>query len=191
MSALADKPSTVRLRNRTRPADLPALRRLVASTGVFYPEERAIALELLEERLRRGPKSGYEFIFAERRGELLGYCAWGAVPLTRGSFDLYWIVVAPRAQGLGIGRRLMELAERAVARCGGGRLFVETSSRAAYARARRFYRAAGYRRAARLADFYAPGDHKIVFCKTIGGLSRAAARPKGSDRRAYSASEST
>ncbi|HVS24524.1 MAG TPA: GNAT family N-acetyltransferase [Gammaproteobacteria bacterium] len=187
MSARAAKSSALRTRTRAGPKDLPALRRLVVSTGVFHPEERAIALELLEERLRRGPKSGYEFIFAERGGELVGYCAWGAVPLTRGSFDLYWIAVAPSAQGLGVGRRLIELAERAVARRGGGRLYIETSSRAAYARTRRFYSAAGFRRAARLADFYAPGDHKVVFCKKIDGGG-----PRGGPRaaRAYSSRES-
>ena len=70
------------LRTRTRPrlSDIRALRRLVESTDVFYPEEVEIAMELLEERLRRGAKSGYEFIFAERAGELVGYCVWGAVP---------------------------------------------------------------------------------------------------------------
>jgi ribosomal protein S18 acetylase RimI-like enzyme len=156
-----------RYRSRAKRSDLAALRRLVDSTGVFYPEERTIALELLEERLARGARSGYEFVFAELRGELVGYCAWGAVPLTKRSYDLYWIAVAPRTQRLGIGRRLMELAEDAVGRRGGGQLYIETSSRSAYARTRRFYRAAEYRQAARLADFYAPGDHKVIFCKTI------------------------
>jgi len=190
MSASSDSRAAVRVRTRARRSDLASLRRLVAATGVFYPEERAIALELLEERLRRGPKSGYEFIFAERRGELVGYSAWGAVPLTKGSYDLYWIAVAPAAQGLGIGRRLMELTERAVARRGGGRLYIETSSRAVYARTRGFYRAAGYHAAARLADFYAPGDHKVVFCKTIAAPKRAAASRRAPAKRAYSSRES-
>lgn len=157
----------VRYRSRARPEDLPALRRLVASARVFYRQERQIALELLEERLRRGRKSGYEFFFAERGGRLVGYCAWGDVPLTQSSYDLYWIAVAPDCQGQGIGRELMRLAERAVARRGGGGLYIETSSRAVYARTRRFYRDAGYRQVARLRDFYATGDHKVVFCKTI------------------------
>ena len=161
---------TVRYRTRALPADVPALRRLVASTGVFYREERAIALELLEGRLAHGAKSGYSFIFAERDGELVGYAAWGRAPLTRTSFDLYWIVVAPAAQGQGLGRALLELVERAVAGRGGGNLYVETSSRKAYARSRRFYRAAGYGRSARLRDFYAPGDHKLMFCKVIRPL---------------------
>jgi ribosomal protein S18 acetylase RimI-like enzyme len=159
--------AALRFRSRPQRTDLSALRALVLATGVFHSEERAVALELLQERLRRGAKSGYEFIFAQRGAELVGYCAWGAVPLTKASFDLYWVAVAPRAQGLGIGRRLMELTERAVARRGGGRLYIETSSRGAYARTRRFYRAARYAQVARLVDFYAPGDHKIVFCKAV------------------------
>jgi ribosomal protein S18 acetylase RimI-like enzyme len=140
----------------------------VAATNVFHREERVIAIELLHERLQRGAKSGYSFFFAERGDEVVGYCAWGDVPLTQNSYDLYWIAVAPSCQGLGIGQALMECVERAVAKRGGGGLYIETSSRHVYARTRRFYRAAGYRQVARLADFYAPRDHKIVFCKTIG-----------------------
>jgi D-alanine-D-alanine ligase len=157
----------IRYRSRPRAGDVVALRTLVAATGVFYREERAIALELLETRLAQGRRSGYEFFFAERGGELVGYCAWGKVPLTQHSYDLYWIAVAPAAQGQGIGQALMKRTEEAVARLGGGHLYIETSSRAVYARTRRFYRDAGYRLAARLRDFYAPGDHKVVFCKVL------------------------
>jgi ribosomal protein S18 acetylase RimI-like enzyme len=162
-------PTGARVRYRSRPEqkDLAALRRLVRSTGVFYPQERAVALELLEERLALGRRSGYSFFLAEADGELVGYCVWGAVPLTRGSYDLYWLSVDPRRQGEGVGQRLLELTEQAIARRGGGRLYVETSSRDAYARTRHFYRASGYAQAARLVDFYAPHDHKIVFWKTI------------------------
>jgi ribosomal protein S18 acetylase RimI-like enzyme len=170
---VSSAPRGPRLRYRSRPKaeDVAALRRLVASTRVFYPAERSVAIELLEERLRRGARSGYSFFFAERGGELLGYCAWGAIPLTRASYDLYWIAVAPAAQGQGIGRGLMDLAEHAVGKRGGGGLYIETSSRAAYDRTRRFYRQAGYRQVARLRGFYAPGDDKIVFCKEIPATS--------------------
>ena len=164
------RPSLIRYRSRPAPGDLPALRRLVAATRVFYPEERVIALELLQERLRLGARSGYSFFFAERAGVLIGYCAWGGVPLTRRSYDLYWIAVASSCQGEGIGQELMARTERAVARRGGGGLYIETSSRDAYERTRRFYRAAGYRQVARLPDFYAPGDHKVVFCKVIAAV---------------------
>jgi D-alanine-D-alanine ligase len=163
------KPPRVRYRTQPAAGDVAALRRLIAAAGVFYREERAVALELLETRLTEGSKSGYSFVFAERQGRLLGYAAWGAAPLTQRSFDLYWIVVAPAAQGQGLGRALLERVERAVAARGGGNLYIETSSRKGYARTRRFYRDAGYRRLARLRDFYAQGDHKLMFCKVIHG----------------------
>ena len=168
MTARLARSPAIRYRSRPRPSDVPALRRLVAATGVFYPEERAIALELLMERLAHGAASGYSFFFADRGEELVGYCAWGAVPLTKHSYDLYWIAVAPNCQGDGIGRALMERAEGAVAKRGGGGLYIETSSRPVYDRTRRFYRQAGYAQVAKFADFYAPADHKIVFRKLIG-----------------------
>jgi GNAT superfamily N-acetyltransferase len=159
--------AAVRFRTRPVPADVPALRRLVAAANVFYRQERAVALELLEARLAQGPKSGYSFFFAERGGEMLGYAAWGQAPLTRRSFDLYWIVVAPAAQGQGLGQALLQRVERAIAARGGGNLYIETSSRKGYARTRRFYKSAGYPLVATLRDFYAPRDHKLMFCKVI------------------------
>ena len=165
------KSAAVRFRTRPVPADVPALRRLVAAARVFYAQERAVALELLQARLEHGPKSGYSFFFAQRRGEMLGYAAWGQAPLTKRSFDLYWIVVAPAAQGQGLGQALLKLVERAIAARGGGNLYIETSSRKSYQRTRRFYRNAGYPLVATLRDFYAPRDHKLMFCKVIRGRS--------------------
>jgi ribosomal protein S18 acetylase RimI-like enzyme len=171
-----------RLHFRTQPkaADAPALRRLVAATGVFYPQERAVALELLEARLAQGRKCGYSFLFAEQGAEVVGYAAWGRTPLTQRTFDLYWIAVAPAAQGRGVGSALLRVVEQAVAARGGGNLIIETSSRPVYVRTRRFYREAGYRQVARLRDFYAPGDHKVMFCKVIAAPTgrRQAARAR-------------
>jgi ribosomal protein S18 acetylase RimI-like enzyme len=158
---------SLHFRTQPKAADAPALRRLVASTGVFYPQERAVALELLEARLSQGRKCGYSFLFAEQGAKLVGYAAWGRTPLTQRTFDLYWIAVAPAAQGRGVGSALLRAVEQVVAKRGGGNLIIETSSRPVYVRTRRFYREAGYRQVARLRDFYAPGDHKVMFCKVL------------------------
>jgi ribosomal protein S18 acetylase RimI-like enzyme len=173
-------PRGIRFRTQPKAADAPALRRLVASTGVFYRQERAVALELLEARLSQGRKCGYSFVFAERGAELVGYAAWGRTPLTQRTFDLYWIAVAPAAQGQGLGNALLRAVEQAVTARGGGNLVIETSSRPAYVRTRRFYRRAGYRQVARLRDFYAPGDHKVMFCKVMAAPKsrRPAAGPR-------------
>lgn len=167
MSSKRSAAAQIRYRSRPRASDRRALRVLIASTRLFNREERAIALEVLEEGLRLGWRSGYSFFFAERDRELVGFCSYGRVPLTKRSHDLYWLAVAPSARRLGIGRALMALAERAIARRGGGRVYVETSSRRVYDRTRRFYRLAGYRQVAILRHFYAPRDDKVMFCKVI------------------------
>jgi ribosomal protein S18 acetylase RimI-like enzyme len=172
-------------RDFVRGDDPKAVRVITESTGFFYPEEVDTAVELVEERLAKGPKSGYHFLFAEaeagqesaempRRCEgvrgntvVLGYSCFGPIACTKASFDLYWIVVARDSRGRGIGTRLLEESERAIDSMGGKRIYVETSSRTLYEPTRAFYRARGYMEAAVLEDFYGPGDSKVVYCKAI------------------------
>lgn len=148
--------------------DVEAIQSLVEATGFFSPQEVLIAAELVEERLAKGEKSGYHFIFAQDpSGKVLGYACFGPVPGTRSSFDLYWIAVDRICQGRGIGRNLIERAERAAVEKGCSRIYAETSSRRLYEPTRRFYQSCGYREEALLEDFYAPGDSKIIFVKTL------------------------
>jgi hypothetical protein len=44
---------------------------------------------------------------------------------------------------------------------------VETAGRADYAPTRAFYQRHGYRIAATIPDFYAPGDDQVTFVKTF------------------------
>lgn len=154
-------------RAEVRPGDPDRIRRLAAATGFFSAEEVAIAGELAAEALARGASAGYDFRFADYADELAGYTCFGHIPGTDGSFDLYWIVVAPAHQGQGLGRRLLVASERAIATGGGGRIYVDTSTRPQYAATRRFYVACGYQEAAVLPDFYRPGDGKVIFAKSL------------------------
>jgi GNAT superfamily N-acetyltransferase len=155
------------LRRGVDPEDPVAVEALVRATGVFSPAEVTIARELVEERLTRGAASGYEFLFVDDEDGLLGYACWGPIPCTERSYDLYWIAVRPERQGGGVGRRILALAEEEIARSGGARIYVETSTRAAYDPTRAFYERCGYARAATFDDFYALGDGKAVYLKTV------------------------
>jgi ribosomal protein S18 acetylase RimI-like enzyme len=84
-----------------------------------------------------------------------------------GSFDLYWIAVRRGAQGGGVGRILLEAAEARIARDGGRGIYVETSTKDQYHPTRAFYEHFGYQKAAVLADFYAPGDGKVIYVKPV------------------------
>ena len=154
-------------RERLRPEDRDAVGRLVRATGFFSEQEIGIAVELVEERLAKGEASGYSFLFAESADRLLGYACFGPIPGTMNSFDLYWIAVDPGEQGNGIGRTLIAEAERIMAKRGARRIYADTSSRPQYNPTRAFYLACGYREAAFLADFYGPGDGKMIFIKEL------------------------
>lgn len=105
---------------------------------------------------------------------MLGYACFGPHPLTQGTYDLYWIVVDPDAQGRGIGHALLSRVEAEVRARGGRLLLVETSGTPAYVPARRFYEASGYRCEAAIHDFYAPGDDLLIFSKDLAQPPREA-----------------
>jgi ribosomal protein S18 acetylase RimI-like enzyme len=167
IASIAVSPPLPQIREDPTPDDPRAVRDLTASTGFFSDEEIAVAVELVEARFAQGLASGYRFIFAEQAGRLDGYVCFGPIPLTRSSFDLYWIAVRPAAQRAGLGRRLMGLAEAAAAALGGTAMYVETSTRPQYLPTRDFYRRLGYRLAAELPDFYRPGDGQAIYAKQL------------------------
>ena len=155
--------SGARLR-RLAPADRGPIERLLRATGAFREDEIAVALELVDAE----PAQGYSFLVAEAQGEVAGYACFGATPMTQGTFDLYWIAVDPARQGQGIGRALLRGAEDAIREEGGRLLLVETAGKEAYAATRAVYEACGYREVARVPDFYAEGDDKVVYARRLG-----------------------
>ncbi len=150
-----------------QPEDRAGLLALLQRIDAFDSEDVAIAMELIDDRLARGAASDYEFLIAEEAGELAGYACFGPIPLTAGRFDLYWIVVSPARRRRGAGAALLRAVERRVREQGGARVYVDTSSAPAYAAARAFYEAQGYRVAARLADFYRDGEDKVVYVRRL------------------------
>ena len=164
------------LRETVVPADVEAVRDIVASTGFFSEAEIGVAVELVQERLARGPASGYFFVFADLAGRTVGYTCYGPIACTVGSFDLYWIAVHQNQRGGGIGRLLMRETEARIARAGGRGIYIETSSRPQYAPTRAFYERCGCAVQAVLPDFYGPADDKVIFfrravseCRPLSG----------------------
>jgi ribosomal protein S18 acetylase RimI-like enzyme len=136
------------------------LEQIVRATGVFSDEEVGVALELFD-----APGDDYELIGAFEGETLVGYACFGSTPATDRTYDLYWIAVHPEAQRSGAGAALMDEVERRLSERQGRLLVIETSSRDDYAPTRRFYHKRGYTEAARLRDFYAPGDDRVVLAR--------------------------
>ena len=139
------------------------IREILEATDSFREEEIAVALELFDDT-----GTDYEFIGAfTPEGELTGYACYGATPGTDGTYDLYWIATHPEHQGTGGGSRLLDEVERRLNEREARLLVVETSARSDYESTRRFYERRGYREHARLGDFYALGDDRVIYAKRI------------------------
>lgn len=154
-------------RDKITADDLVGIREVIESSTVFSPEEMNIALELVDERLKKGAQSGYHFLVVERCGKMVGYACFGKVAGTISSFDLYWIAVHRDSHKLGIGKALLKKSESIISDMGGERIYIETSSRKSYKAARLFYSYCGYKKEAVLKDFYSQGDDKIIYVKEI------------------------
>jgi GNAT superfamily N-acetyltransferase len=164
--------------------DRGSVSELLIATAAFSADEVGVALQLFDETfskscrpepfasregtLREGPapvvaEADYEFVGAyDDAGRLLGYACFGATPATEGTYDLYWLAVHPAAQGRGAGRALVRWVEQELGTRGARLLVIETSSRTDYAHTREFYARGGYLEAARVRDFYAPADDRII-----------------------------
>ena len=162
--------------------DVGRVRSLVASTGFFNAAEAEVAADLVSERLTKGIRSGYHFVLAERGSTLVAYACYGPIFGTQGSFDLYWIAVAPEEQGRGLGAQTYTRAEAAMRKAGAKHIYADTSSSDRYAGTRGFYQRMGFEAEARLADFYAPGDGKIVYVKALDPEASEPRRHPGASR---------
>ncbi len=147
--------------------DKPAVMEILRSVREFSPAEVVVAEELLDAYLEAPVASGYLVGVAEVNAVITGYVCYGPTPLTNGTWDVYLVAVDPGGQGQGIGRALMAFAEAGIKKGRGRLILVETSGRPDYARTRRFYQSLDYRETARVADFYSPGDDKLILEKRL------------------------
>ena len=154
------------------------IREILDATSVFRDEEVQVALELFDETFAAGPArapydpgdgvANYEFVGSfSHEGQLVGYVCYGATPGTDRTYDLYWIAMHPEFQGEGGGSQLLDEVERRLRQREARLLVVETSSRSDYAPTRRFYEQRGYVAAARLRNFYAPTDDRVIYTKRL------------------------
>ena len=176
-----------------RETDRPRVNEILVATGAFADDEIGVALELFDsvdhahhdssvagQSFANGDAgdADYEFIGArDGDGTLLGYACCGPMPSTDGTYDLYWLAVHPDAQGRGAGRKLVAFLEQQLRERGARMLVAETSSRADYARTREFYQRAGFAEAARVRDFYAPADDRIIYTTRLAAREVGAATP--------------
>jgi len=147
-------------------ADRDAVLRIVKETGFFTAAEEEVARELIDTYLEQPGQRDYFSVGLEGEDrQAAGFLTYGPTPLTDGTYDLYWMAVAPSAQGRGHGKKLVRWLEDRVRELRGRMILIETSSTAKYFATRQFYLGLGYKEVARIPDFYRAGDDRVVYAK--------------------------
>jgi ribosomal protein S18 acetylase RimI-like enzyme len=148
--------------------DIILLEEIVRATGVFREEEVGVAVELMEIAANEKKQKDYVlYSYVDAAGTVQGYYCVGPTPMTKSTFDLYWIAVHPHMHKKRIGHELLEHCEAQVKAMSGTLIVVETSSQPKYDPTRQFYLRHEYAETARIKDYYAQGDDLVIYSKYI------------------------
>ena len=150
----------------TIPDDITALMAIVEAIG-FQPNELEELSEMLADYFD-GDSNSDRFWLTDDDGGPVGIAYCAPEQMTSGTWNLLLIAVRPDCQGQGRGTALIRDVEQILTVRGARLLLVETSGLADFERTRIFYRKCGFDEEARIRDFYAAGDDKIVYRKALG-----------------------
>lgn len=149
------------------PADRAAILAIAQASGMFDPDHATALANMLDEWFAGG-LDGHVWVVHDRAPGGVTAVAYVMPELmTQGTWNLQFIAVDPDHQSAGEGSSLVSWIEGHLSFNAGRVLIVETSSLAEYETARAFYDSHGFDEEARIRDFYAAGEDKIVFRKAL------------------------
>ncbi len=165
---------------KLQPEDRAAVYEILQQTDMFTMAEVNVAMELIDTYLFDKEQKDYlVYAAVTDNGQVAGYVCFGPTPATEGTFDLYWIAVAPTLQNQGIGSKLLAFVEDYVKSQNGRLIIIETSSQRKYLPTQQFYLRHNYSVEARIKDFYRPGDDRLIFAKRLNALPEGGHAPHG------------
>ena len=166
------KEPQLQYRDSVKESDIEAVREIIKSSNFFNQEEIDMAVELVQDRVEKGEKSTYQFLFVEQDNKTVAYSCYGRIAGTYASYDLYWMGVENQLRGKGIGTEMLKRTEEAIKNAGGYKIYIETASQEKYAPTRHFYLASNYILEGCLKDFYGPSDDKHIYTKIVGKIKK-------------------
>ena len=146
----------------TTRADMPGLQRVLETIELFPADMLPVLIEPF-----LADAADDVWLTARAEGEPVGLLYAAPEEQAEGAWNMHALGVAAGRQREGHGGALVRALETILRRRGARLLVVDTSGTPAFARARAFYEASGYAEVARVPDFWADGDAKIVFTKRL------------------------
>lgn len=149
-----------------------ALLDLAVSTGLFTYEDAEGLLGGVLDSLAAGElPAGHTAATCRETydGPATGWTYFAPDPYAEKVWNVWWIGVSPSRYGEGVGQALLSYVEQTAAASGARVIVIETSDLPSLARARNFYLKHGYEERGRIPDFYATGESKIIFSRSLAG----------------------
>lgn len=143
--------------------DLTSAKDVIDSTGLFP----AAMLDDMAAPFLTGLAPDDLWFVATHDEAVVGLVYCSPERLTDGTWNLLLIAVRDSEQGRGVGSRLTRHLELALTERSGRVLIVETSSLPDFDRTRRVYASLDYVEVARIPEFYAAKEDKVVFWKRL------------------------
>jgi GNAT superfamily N-acetyltransferase len=147
------------------PDDTLALIAIADAIG-FQPNELEELNEMLSDYFS-GDSDSDHFWITDDDNEPIGVAYCEPERMTNRTWNLQLLAIRPDRQGQGRGATRLRYVEQTLTARSGRMLLVETSGLPEFERTRAFYVKCGYEEEARIRDFYAAGDDKVVFRKVL------------------------
>jgi len=155
-----ERPMKIRL---TKQDDIAALQEVLNGTKLFPSE---MLPDMVDGFLSDGESSDI-WLTCKANGKAVGFCYAAPEELAEGAWNMLAIAILPTEQGKGFGGAIARHLEVELKKRGQRILIADTSSTDEFAQTREFYRKNGYSEEARIRDFWAAGDDKVVFWKSL------------------------
>jgi ribosomal protein S18 acetylase RimI-like enzyme len=148
---------------RTKTGDIASLMHVLNQTGLFPSE---MLPDMIGSSLDSQSDAGI-WLTCEQNETAVGFCYAVPEKLTEGTWNMLALAVLPSLQGQGIGRAIVLELEAVLRKAGHRLLIVDTSSDSQFDGTRSFYHKLDYAEEARIREFWAAGNDKIVFRKPL------------------------
>ncbi|WP_425045078.1 GNAT family N-acetyltransferase [Primorskyibacter sp. S87] len=147
---------------QTTSEDIPNLQRVLDGTELFPSE---MLPDMLAPALS-GETDAF-WLTCHCDGEAVGLCYTVPEDLADRTWNMLALAVRPDMQGKRLGAALVSAAEQYLKDKGQRILIVDTSGTDGFALTRKFYAQNGHDEEARIRDFWAEGDDKVIFRKAL------------------------
>ena len=143
--------------------DLSDLKNIIDSNELFPSD---MLDDMIKPFFQQGNENEFWLVYEQDKMSI-AVAYFAPERMTNGTYNFLLIAVHKDFQGLGIGKKILDHVETFLKELGNRILLVETSGLPEFERTRAFYIQNEYRMEARITEFYAKGEDKIIFWKSL------------------------